>query len=142
MRHLGKMCPANAKHNQHPADPQQSRDHAINPRSDPTPARAPTGADLGRTIRRLRRERKLNIEGLAFASGVHPTYVSAIERGTRNPSWEKARSLAHGLGVPIAYLAARAESTARIRQGTEDILQEERARLARQPPDWAREDAA
>lgn len=102
---------------------------------DPTvaPVCVPTGADLGRAIRRLRRTRRLTIEGLAFVSGVHPTYVSGIERGTRNPSWEKACALAHGLGIPIAYLSARAESTARIRQGTEDVLAQEHARLARQP---------
>lgn len=111
---------------------------------DAPPIHPPTGADLGRTIRRLRRARKLTIEELAFASEVHPTYVSGIERGTRNPSWEKACALAHGLGTTIAHLSAHAESTARIREGTEDVLQEERARLAGsgKPTGWAQADAA
>jgi hypothetical protein len=52
-------------------------------------------------------------------------------------SWEKACALAHGLGIPIANLSAHAKSTARIRQDTEDILEQERTLLARQPPDWA-----
>ena len=121
----------------------QTHNPKTHARHDSPPLCSPTGADLGRTIRRLRRERKLNIEGLAFASGVHPTYVSAIERGTRNPSWEKACSLAHGLGVPIAYLAAHTESTARIREGTEDILPgRARTDSPAQPPDWAQADAA
>ena len=110
--------------------------------NEPKPIRPPTGADLGRTVRRLRRERKLTIEDLAFASGVHPTYVSAIERGARNPSWEKACALAHGLGIPIAHLAASTESTARIREGTESVLREERALLARTPTAWAEQNAA
>jgi transcriptional regulator with XRE-family HTH domain len=96
----------------------------------------PTGADLGRAIRQLRRARRWTIEELAFASGVHPTYVSGIERGTRNPSWEKACALAHGLDITIAHLSAHAESAARIRKSMNNVLAQERARLARQP-DWA-----
>ncbi|HWY18927.1 MAG TPA: helix-turn-helix transcriptional regulator [Solirubrobacteraceae bacterium] len=111
---------------------------------DAPPHGLSTGADLGHAIRRLRRTRRWTIEELAFASGVHPSYVSGIERGSRNPSWEKACALAHGLGVPIAYLSARAESAARIREGTENVLEQERARLADsgRPPGWAQEDAA
>jgi transcriptional regulator with XRE-family HTH domain len=110
--------------------------------NEPQPIRTPTGADLGRTIRKLRRARKLTIEEFAFASGVHPTYVSAIERGERNPSWEKACALAHGLGIPIAHLSARTESTARIREGTENVLAEERALLASTPTAWTEQNAA
>lgn len=106
---------------------------------DAPPIHPPTGADLGRTIRRLRRARKWTIEELAFASDVHPTYVSGIERGTRNPSWEKACALAHGLGLPIAHLSAHAESTTRIREGTEEVLKQERARLAAPQPPTGRE---
>jgi transcriptional regulator with XRE-family HTH domain len=106
--------------------------------NEPDPIRSPTSADLGRTIRELRRERKLTIEALAFASRVHPTCVSTIERGTRNPSWEKACALAHGLGISIANLSARTESTTRIREGTEGVLAQERALLARQPHSMGR----
>lgn len=45
----------------------------------------PTNANLGAAIRRLRRARKLTIETLAFAAEMHPTYLSRIERGRRNP---------------------------------------------------------
>lgn len=38
----------------------------------------PENADLGRAIRRLRWERKLTIEKLAFAAEMHPTYLSGI----------------------------------------------------------------
>jgi transcriptional regulator with XRE-family HTH domain len=130
------------RHTHNPTRLGQTHNPKTHERHDSPPLCSPTGADLGRAIRRLRRKRKLTIEDLAFTSGVHPTYVSAIERGTRNPSWEKACALAHGLGITIAHLSARAESTARIRDGTEEVLEKERALLARQPPDWVRADAA
>ncbi len=60
----------------------------------------PTNADLGQAIRRPRRERRLTIEALAFAAYVHPTYLSGIERGVRNPTWDKIASLAQAL--PLA----------------------------------------
>ena len=142
MRSTAKGCPANAGHTHPPTRLGQFHHPKTDERHDSPPLCSPSGADLGRTIRRLRRKRKLSIEDLAFASDVHPTYVSSIERGTRNPSWEKACALAHGLGIPIANLAALAESTTRIRQGTEEVLTQERALLARQPPDWAPADAA
>jgi hypothetical protein len=52
-------------------------------------ARAPSARQLGRAIRGLRRTRGFTIEALAFAAGLHPTYLSGIERGERNPSWAK-----------------------------------------------------
>jgi transcriptional regulator with XRE-family HTH domain len=48
---------------------------------------APTGSQLGQAIRRLRQDRKLSIEDLAGTAGWHPTYLSAVERGRRNPTW-------------------------------------------------------
>ncbi|HYM44777.1 MAG TPA: helix-turn-helix transcriptional regulator [Solirubrobacteraceae bacterium] len=46
----------------------------------------PTNADLGQAVRRLRRNRNLTIEALAFAADIHPTYLSGIERGGCNPT--------------------------------------------------------
>jgi transcriptional regulator with XRE-family HTH domain len=93
--------------------------------------RFPRGCDLGRAIRELRGKRGLTIEELAFAADVHPTYLSSIERGRRNPSWEKLCALAGGLDVEIAALVLRAESAERVRVGLERVLSEE---LARCPP--------
>jgi transcriptional regulator with XRE-family HTH domain len=89
---------------------------------------SPTSRDLGRTIRALRHERRLTIEDLAFLADVHPTYLSAIERGEHNPSWEKLRSLAHALGLPVAEVVQCAESQARIQRGFERVLADERSR--------------
>jgi transcriptional regulator with XRE-family HTH domain len=74
-----------------------------------TPARAPTNPALGRAIRRLRQSRKLTIEALAHAADLHPTYLSGIERGGRNPTWAKLCALADALGIPISTVATEAE---------------------------------
>jgi transcriptional regulator with XRE-family HTH domain len=71
-----------------------------------------TGADLGRAVRRLRKAQRLRIEDLAFAAEMHPTYLSGIERGRRNPTWRKLCELADALGVPVSTLAAEAEEEA------------------------------
>lgn len=74
-----------------------------------TPARAPTNAALGRAIRRLRKHQKLTIETLAHAADMHPTYLSGIERGVRNPTWGKLCGLANALAIPVSAVAAEAE---------------------------------
>jgi len=74
----------------------------------------PTNADLGRAIRRLRRARHLTIEDLAHAADMHPTYLSGIERGIRNPTWSKLCSLAETLEVPVSEIVGEAETEAKI----------------------------
>jgi transcriptional regulator with XRE-family HTH domain len=80
----------------------------------------PTNGDLGQAVRRLRKQRGLTIEALAFAADIHPTYVSGIERGVGNPTWVKICALALALDVPVSALAGDAEVqaqlNARIRQ--------------------------
>jgi transcriptional regulator with XRE-family HTH domain len=84
--------------------------------------------DLGRAIRKLRSERRASIEMLALAADIHPTYLSGIERGLRNPSWRVLCSLAGALQIPVTDLARRAESAERVREGFERVLAEENAR--------------
>ena len=55
----------------------------------------PTNADLEQAVRRLSRDRRLTIETLASDAGIHPTYLSGIERGIRNPTFGKLADLAH-----------------------------------------------
>lgn len=86
---------------------------------------APTNGDLGQAIRRLRRARKLTIETLAFAADMHPTYLSGIERGVRNPTWTKLCGLAEGLGVTMSQLTREAEDEREVALAT----REARARL-------------
>jgi transcriptional regulator with XRE-family HTH domain len=74
----------------------------------------PSNADLGRAIRRLRRARRLTIDDLAHVADMHPTYLSGIERGLRNPTWSKLTSLAEALEVPISIVVHEAATEAQI----------------------------
>lgn len=87
-----------------------------------------SSADLGQAVRRLRHAHSLNIEDLAHAAGMHPTYLSGIERGTRNPTWNKLCGLADALNMPISTLAREAEEEAVIMR----IARAARARLKSQ----------
>ena len=80
----------------------------------------PSNPDLGRAIRRLRRARKLTIETLAFAAGMHPTYLSGIERGRRNPTWDKLCGVAGALGVSVSVLVQTAEDEAEVARAVRD----------------------
>jgi DNA-binding XRE family transcriptional regulator len=73
------------------------------------PLRSPTNAALGRAIRRLRYAQHITIEALALDADMHPTYLSGIERGVRNPTWSKLCGLAQALGIPVSALAGEAE---------------------------------
>src|ERR1035437_2956620 len=77
-------------------------------------AAAPTNAELGRAIRRLRRARRMTIEGLSHAADMHPTYLSGIERGVRNATWSKLTALAGALQVPVAEIARDSEGEAQL----------------------------
>lgn len=68
--------------------------------------RSATNARLGRAVKRARITRGLTQEQVSAASGLHPTYISDIERGARNPSWEAIARLAEGIGVGTAEIAA------------------------------------
>ena len=76
------------------------------------PERPPSRAALGRAVRQLRQDRGLSIEALAGSADMHPTYLSGIERGHYNPSWDKLGALAQALGVKVSDLAKRAERKA------------------------------
>jgi transcriptional regulator with XRE-family HTH domain len=53
---------------------------------------------VGKTIRRLRLEKRWTQEELAGRCGLHPTYVGGIERGERNVSLDNLIKLARALG--------------------------------------------
>jgi transcriptional regulator with XRE-family HTH domain len=45
---------------------------------------------------------------------MHPTYLSGIERGRRNPTWSKLTSLAVGLEIPVIQIIEDAEAEAQL----------------------------
>ncbi len=56
---------------------------------------------LGSKIRKLRLEKSLNQEELAHEARIERSYMGAIERGERNPSFDKITSIANALGVKV-----------------------------------------
>lgn len=54
---------------------------------------------LGAHVRKLRTDSSLTQELLARRAGLHWTYVSQVERGTRNMSYKSLRKLAKGLDI-------------------------------------------
>jgi transcriptional regulator with XRE-family HTH domain len=54
---------------------------------------------LGRNVREARHRAGLSQEQLAFEAGMKRSYVSDLERGTRNPSVKAIARLAVALGV-------------------------------------------
>ena len=69
-------------------------------------------AALGRAVRAIREERCINQVDLAEKTGLTQSWISHVERGSRNPSWNNVVRLAEGLGVSVSELAARAEAQA------------------------------
>lgn len=62
---------------------------------------------FGLAVRDRREELKLTQDELAAEAGIHRTYLSDIERGSRNPSLVNIDRLAAALSVTMAELFAR-----------------------------------
>jgi transcriptional regulator with XRE-family HTH domain len=73
------------------------------------PARAPSQVALGLAVREARMRRRWSQEELAHASGLHPTYLSGIERGHRNPSWASIARISDALAMRASELVQLAE---------------------------------
>ena len=69
----------------------------------------PALAALGLAVRARRLSRGYTQERLAEETGLHPRYVSDIERARRNVSFLNLFRLARGLGIELAVLAADVE---------------------------------
>jgi len=62
-------------------------------------------------LKRLRMERGMSQEALAFASAVTVSTLSRIERGESSPTWSTLVQLAHALALtPVALVAAIEEA--------------------------------
>lgn len=61
---------------------------------------------VGLNLRRLRVERDVSQERLAFDSGVDRSYLGGLERGEENPTVDILDRLAATLSVPLAGLFA------------------------------------
>ena len=54
---------------------------------------------FGERLRELRKQKNLSQEEVALKSGLHRTYVSDVERGSRNVSLRNIEKLAKALGT-------------------------------------------
>ena len=59
---------------------------------------------FGKRVKMFRTQKKMSQGDLAKIFGVHPTYISGIERGVRNMSLKNIEKLAKALGVKIDEL--------------------------------------
>jgi transcriptional regulator with XRE-family HTH domain len=70
----------------------------------PHPAMQDWRAKFGRNVRRVRLQRGLTQEQLAFEAGIDLTYMGGIERGKRNPSLLVMARIADALSVSLTKL--------------------------------------
>lgn len=59
---------------------------------------------LARNLRKLRQAKGVSQEAFADEAGLHRTYISDLERGTRNPSMTLVDKIARALDVPLGTL--------------------------------------
>ena len=57
---------------------------------------------VGKNVRRIRQQRRMTQEKLAFEAELDLTYIGGIERGRRNPSLLAMAKIARALPVPLA----------------------------------------
>ena len=62
--------------------------------------------NFGKRLQKLRKEQGISQEKFAEISGLHRTYISSLERGTRNPTLTTLFSIAKALNVEISYLVS------------------------------------
>lgn len=60
--------------------------------------------NLGRQLRKLREQTGKSQDTLANDSGLHRTYIGAVERGERNPTIVTLSRYAAGLGLTVSDL--------------------------------------
>ena len=69
----------------------------------------PSHKALGRAVATARDEAGLTQAQVAKKTGLHVTYISGIENGSRNPTWTILTQISRALGLTISDLAKRAE---------------------------------
>ena len=70
-------------------------------------------ARIGKAVKAVRTAQGLTQEDLAAKADLHPTYISDVERGARNPSWDVIARIAEGVDVPVATIATEYDKLAR-----------------------------
>ena len=66
---------------------------------------------FGAVVREERLRAELSQERLAFRAGIHPTYLSRLERGEKSPTLDVVDALARALHIKPHMLIVAAESS-------------------------------
>lgn len=67
---------------------------------------------LGERVRELRKKKGYSLEGLADITGVHRTWMGAVERGESNLSFTNLVLISQALGITLAQLLSGVEKKA------------------------------
>lgn len=71
--------------------------------------RAQPDAALAALLKRLRKEREITQEQLAFDAGITASALSRIERGLNDPGWTTVTRIANALGISLVDLVIHIE---------------------------------
>lgn len=74
-----------------------------------SPRSSPPDPALAATLRRIRGERGITREELAFRTGITPVALARIELGHAVPGWNTVRRIAAGLEVSMVELCVALE---------------------------------
>jgi transcriptional regulator with XRE-family HTH domain len=69
-------------------------------------------AALGQRVRQLRKKKGFSQEAFADLTGVHRTWMGAVERGERNLSFHNLVLISKALGITISQLLSGVEKSA------------------------------
>lgn len=72
--------------------------------------REPPNPALGTVLKRLREERELTQEDVAFAAGLNVSGLSKIERGHNDPLWTTVERIAAALDVSLGGVVETLEA--------------------------------
>jgi transcriptional regulator with XRE-family HTH domain len=67
---------------------------------------------LGQRVRQLRKRRGYSQEAFADATGLHRTWMGAVERGERNLSFKNLVLISQALGITLSSLLSGVEKNA------------------------------
>lgn len=71
--------------------------------------KSPAHVALGQAIRRVREQRGVSQEEMAYSAGLHRNYLGGVERGERNLGFTNLVRISGALGVRTSELVELAE---------------------------------
>lgn len=70
----------------------------------------PSHKALGHAVAAIRDQRGLTQAEVSKKTGLHVTYISGIENGSRNPSWTVLTQISQALRIKLSELVKQAEA--------------------------------